>query len=32
MMRHNKSSLHGFAWADQDWIGLTIVKNFADRD
>jgi len=21
-----------FTWADQDWIGLMIFKNFADQD
>jgi len=39
-MRQNK--IHGFIWADQDWIGLMILKNlrirtgsdstFADQD
>jgi len=29
-MRQNKT--HGFTWADQDWIGLMIFKNFADQD
>jgi len=28
-MRQNK--IHGFIWVDQDWIGLLIFKNFADR-
>jgi len=23
--------MHGFTWADQDWIGLMIFKNCADR-
>jgi len=27
-MRQNK--IHGFTWADQDWIGLMIFENFAD--
>jgi len=26
------SKIHVFTWADQDWIGLTIFKNFADLD
>ena len=30
LMRRNK--IHGFTWADQDWIGLMIFKNFADQD
>jgi len=29
-MRQNEISL--FAWANQDWIGLTIFKNFADQE
>jgi len=29
-MRQNK--IHGCTWADQDWIGLMIFKNFADQD
>jgi len=29
-MRVNK--IHGFTWADQDWIGLMILKNCADED
>jgi len=29
-MRQNK--IHNFTWADQDWIGLMIFKNFADQD
>jgi len=28
-MRQN--IIHDFAWADQDWIGLMIFKNFADQ-
>jgi len=24
--------MHDFAWADQDWIGLMIFKNFANQD
>jgi len=24
--------MHGFIWADQDWIGLMIFKTFADQD
>ena len=24
--------MHNIAWADQDWIGLMIFKNFADQD
>jgi len=27
LIRQNK--IHGLAWADQDWIGLMIFKNFA---
>ena len=30
LMRQNK--IHGFIWADQDWIGLMIFKKFADQD
>jgi len=30
LMRQNK--IHGFIWADQDWIGQMIFKNFADQD
>jgi len=30
LMRQNK--IHGFIWADQDWTGLMIFKNFADQD
>ena len=30
LMRKNK--IHGFTWADQDWIRLMIFKNFADLD
>ena len=30
LMRQNK--MHGFIWADQDWIGLMIFKTFADQD
>jgi len=29
-MRQNK--LHDFTWADQDWIGLIIFKNYANQD
>ena len=29
LMRQNK--IHDFTWADQDWIGLIIFKNFADQ-
>jgi len=24
--------IHYFTWADQDWNGLIIFKNFADQD
>jgi len=24
--------MHDFAWADQEWIGLVIFKNFGDQD
>jgi len=24
--------IHGFSWADQDWIRLMILKSFADQD
>jgi len=24
--------IHDFTWAVQDWIGLMILKNFADQD
>jgi len=27
LMRQNK--MYGFVWADQDWIGLMVLKNFA---
>jgi len=27
-----KIGLSLFVWADQDWIGLMIFKNFADQD
>jgi len=27
-----KIKIHYFTWADQDWIGLMIFKNFADQD
>jgi len=27
-----QDNIHGFAWADQDWIGLMIFKNFVDQD
>ena len=27
-----KIKIHYFRWADQDWIGLMIFKNFADQD
>jgi len=27
-----KIKIHYFTWADQDWIGLTILKNFANQD
>jgi len=30
LMRQNE--IHGFIWADQDWIRLMIFKNFADKD
>ena len=30
LVRQNK--IHSFIWADQDWIGLMIFKNFADQD
>jgi len=30
LMMQNK--MHGFTWAEQDWIGLIIFKNFADQD
>ena len=30
LMRQNK--IHGCVWADQDWIGLMIFKNFEDQD
>jgi len=29
-MRQNKT--HDFTWADQDWIGLMIFKNFENQD
>jgi len=29
LMRQNK--IHGFTWADQDWIGLMSFKNFAEQ-
>jgi len=27
-----KHKMHGFTWADQEWISLMIFKNFADQD
>jgi len=30
LMKQNK--IHGFTWADQDWIGPMILKHFADQD
>ena len=30
LMRQNK--MYGFIWADHDWIGLMIFKNFAEQD
>jgi len=27
-----QNNIHGFTWADQDWIGPMIFKNFPDQD
>jgi len=31
-MRQNKNTVHDFTLADQDWIGLVILKSLADQD
>ena len=32
ILPHRQNIIHGSTWADQDWIGPIIFKNFADQD